>query len=55
MRVLITGITGFVGSYMAEHALSQGAEVFGTSRGQRTAENIEHLRAHHPHPIQPAG
>jgi len=44
MRVLITGITGFVGSYMAEHALSQGAEVFGTSRGQRTDENIEHLR-----------
>ena len=44
MRVLITGITGFVGSYMAEHALSQGAEVFGTSRGQSTAENIEHLR-----------
>ena len=44
MRVLITGITGFVGSHMAEHALSQGAEVFGISRGQSTAENIEHLR-----------
>jgi GDP-4-dehydro-6-deoxy-D-mannose reductase len=44
MRVLITGITGFVGSYMAEHALSHGAEVFGTRRGQSTAENIEHLR-----------
>ena len=44
MRVLITGITGFVGSYMAEHALSQGAEVFGTRRAQSTAENIEHLR-----------
>jgi len=44
MRVLITGITGFVGSYMAEHALSQGAEVFGASRGQSTAENIAHLR-----------
>ena len=44
MRVLITGITGFVGSHMAEHALAQGAEVFGASRGQSTAENIEHLR-----------
>ena len=44
MRVLITGITGFVGSYMAEHALSLGAEVFGASRGQSTAEHIEHLR-----------
>ena len=44
MRVLITGITGFVGSYMAERALSQGAEVFGASRGQSSGENIEHLR-----------
>lgn len=32
MRVLITGITGFVGPHLAEHALSQGAEVFGTLR-----------------------
>ena len=30
MRVLITGITGFVGSHMAEYALAQGAEVFGS-------------------------
>jgi GDP-4-dehydro-6-deoxy-D-mannose reductase len=44
MRVLIIGNTGFVGSYMAEHALSQGVEVFGTRRGQSTVENIEHLR-----------
>jgi GDP-4-dehydro-6-deoxy-D-mannose reductase len=44
MRVLITGITGFVGSHMAEHALSKGAEVFGASRGAGEAENIAHLR-----------
>jgi GDP-4-dehydro-6-deoxy-D-mannose reductase len=44
MRVLITGITGFVGSHMAEHALAEGAEVFGASRGESTGENIEHLR-----------
>ncbi len=28
MRVLITGITGFVGSHMIEFALATGAEVF---------------------------
>lgn len=45
MRVLITGITGFVGSYMAEYALAQGAEVFGSSRWRSKTENIEHLRS----------
>jgi GDP-4-dehydro-6-deoxy-D-mannose reductase len=45
MRVLITGITGFVGSHMAEYALSQGAQVFGSSRWRSKTENIEHLRA----------
>ena len=44
MRVLITGISGFVGSYMAEHALSFGAEVFGSARWRSKTENIDHLR-----------
>jgi GDP-4-dehydro-6-deoxy-D-mannose reductase len=44
MRLLITGITGFVGSYMAEHALREGAQVFGASRWRSAMENIEHLR-----------
>ncbi|HJR00270.1 MAG TPA: GDP-mannose 4,6-dehydratase [Methylomirabilota bacterium] len=44
MRVLITGITGFVGSYMAEYALAQGAEVFGSARWRSKTENIDHLR-----------
>ena len=44
MRVLITGITGFVGSHMAEHALAAGARVFGSSRWRSKTENIEHLR-----------
>jgi GDP-4-dehydro-6-deoxy-D-mannose reductase len=44
MRLLITGITGFVGSHMAEYALSQGAEVFGSARWRSRTENIEHLR-----------
>ncbi len=43
--MLITGITGFVGSHMAEYALAQGAEVFGSSRWRSKTENIEHLRS----------
>jgi GDP-4-dehydro-6-deoxy-D-mannose reductase len=44
MRLLITGITGFVGSHMAEYALAQGADVFGSARWRSRTENIEHLR-----------
>jgi len=45
MRVLITGITGFVGSHMAEYALAQGAQVFGSNRWRSKTENVEHLRS----------
>ena len=44
MRLLITGITGFVGSHMAEYALAQGAAVSGSVRWRSRTENIEHLR-----------
>jgi len=44
MRVLITGITGFVGSHMAEYALAKGAQVFGSNRWRSKTENIDHLR-----------
>jgi GDP-D-mannose dehydratase len=44
VRVLITGITGFVGSHLAEYALSRGAEVFGSSRWRSKTDNIEHIR-----------
>jgi GDP-4-dehydro-6-deoxy-D-mannose reductase len=44
MRVLITGITGFVGSHLAEWALAQGAEVIGSLRWRSKTEHIEHLR-----------
>jgi len=43
MRVLITGITGFAGSHMADYALAQGAEVFGTVRWRSPIQNIEHI------------
>ena len=44
MRVLITGVTGFVGSHMAEFVLAQGAEVFGACRWRSNRENLELLR-----------
>jgi GDP-4-dehydro-6-deoxy-D-mannose reductase len=44
MRVLITGVTGFVGSHMAEYVLAQNAEVFGACRWRSNTENIELLR-----------
>ena len=45
MRVLITGITGFVGSHMAEYALARGVQVIGSARWRSKTENIEHLRS----------
>jgi GDP-4-dehydro-6-deoxy-D-mannose reductase len=45
MRVLITGVTGFVGSHLAEYVLARGdAEVYGTHRWRSRMENVEHLR-----------
>ena len=43
MKVLITGITGFGGSHLAEYALAQGAEVYGTVRWRSDRTNIAHL------------
>lgn len=44
MRVLITGITGFVGSHLAEYALAKGnVEVFGTVRWRSRLDNVEHI------------
>lgn len=44
MRVLITGITGFAGSHLADYCLSRGdVEVFGIIRWRSRTENIEHF------------
>ncbi|MFX0186853.1 MAG: GDP-mannose 4,6-dehydratase [Candidatus Hodarchaeota archaeon] len=46
MRCLITGISGFAGSHLAEQLMDLGAEVHGTIRRHSVPmhENIEHLR-----------
>jgi len=45
MRVLITGITGFVGSHMADYLLEniQDVKIFATRRWRSKEENIKHL------------
>ncbi len=44
MRILITGITGFAGSHLADFLLTQdGVEVSGIKRWRSRTENIEHL------------
>jgi GDP-4-dehydro-6-deoxy-D-mannose reductase len=44
MRVLITGISGFVGSHLAELMLSRGVEIYGTIRWRSKTENIDHIK-----------
>jgi GDPmannose 4,6-dehydratase len=44
-RALITGITGQDGSYLAEHLLEQGYEVWGLVRGQANP-HVSRLRKH---------
>lgn len=45
MRVLITGITGFVGSHLTEFLLTQGdIQVFGIERWRSKTDHIEHLK-----------
>ncbi|NIM20387.1 MAG: NAD-dependent epimerase/dehydratase family protein [Candidatus Latescibacteria bacterium] len=44
MRVLITGITGFAGSHLADYCLERGGiEVYGIVRWRSRTENIEHI------------
>lgn len=45
MRALITGITGFAGSHLAEYLLAEQPEVelFGIYRWRSRTENIDHL------------
>ncbi|MDO9465272.1 MAG: GDP-mannose 4,6-dehydratase [bacterium] len=45
MKILITGITGFVGSHLADYTLAKrNVEVYGTIRWRSKTENIEHIK-----------
>ncbi|MFC5401650.1 GDP-mannose 4,6-dehydratase [Cohnella soli] len=43
MKALVTGISGFVGSHMAEFLLREGVEVVGTIRNRSRMDHIAHL------------
>ena len=45
MKILITGITGFVGSHLADYLLKERPEVeiYGIKRWRSKTENVEHL------------
>jgi len=43
-KALITGVTGFVGSHMAELLLKEGFDVYATIRPRSKTEHIDHLR-----------
>jgi GDP-4-dehydro-6-deoxy-D-mannose reductase len=43
MRILVTGVTGFAGGFLAEDLLAQGAQVAGVSRAGRWPRACAHL------------
>jgi len=43
-KALITGISGFVGSHLAEFLLDKGYEVYGIVRWRTDVSNIEHIK-----------
>jgi GDP-4-dehydro-6-deoxy-D-mannose reductase len=47
MKALITGITGFAGSHLAEYLLAEhpDVEVYGTYRWRSRMDSVEHLRS----------
>ena len=43
MRVLITGITGFAGSHLADTCVARGTEVWGLTQTPGPHPNLVHL------------
>jgi GDP-4-dehydro-6-deoxy-D-mannose reductase len=48
MAVLITGVTGFIGSHVADHLLARGERVVGLARSEQWCFGAEHLAGRVP-------
>lgn len=46
MKVLITGLTGFTGSHLAEYLLEKDCTIIGTVFNKKKLYNIEHITEH---------
>lgn len=44
MKILITGVTGFAGSFLAEHLLDIGYDVCGTYLSDTSLKNVENIQ-----------
>ena len=44
-KALITGITGFAGSHLAEVLIKEGLEVYGTTRPRSKTDNIDQIKS----------
>jgi nucleoside-diphosphate-sugar epimerase len=44
-RVLVTGVTGFIGTHVADQLLKAGYKVTGTARSQAKADTLQPLVA----------
>lgn len=49
MKILITGASGFIGSFIVQHALSEGMEVWA---GIRSTSSLRYLNDDHIHFIE---
>ena len=43
-KILITGITGFAGSHLAEFLLKEGHTIYGITRWRSKTDNIDHIK-----------
>lgn len=42
MRILVTGVTGFVGSHLVDYAMDKNVEIFGQKRWRSPLDNVSH-------------
>ena len=46
MRILITGVSGFIGGFLVQEALNRGSEVWAGVRARSNTSNLQDSRIH---------